>query len=257
MCVLWRTSPEAKVVVDAPPSVLRRTVSPVNAPQEPTLTAELGARLSGSPGARKRSVGHIALMFRPGEGEQASELLRLFGFEVTDMGAHRETSEHWYTAFVDDTSSLEDNVLFLLPAPPAQLAVEERLERLLRDADAAADYRHFEEFAAGDPERSFHFGLRFDSFDDLEAAALRIVEAGAEGGLLAGRVWRQNVFRPTPGIGAHIDERLRRSPLASDDDRRCLGPRGFQLWFRTDLLASNFLALGQVIELDHVFPEAP
>ena len=70
-------------------------------------------------------------------------------------------------------------------------------------------------------------------------------------------MWRRNVFRPTHGVDPAIDERLEHSALVTAHDRRCLAPNGFQLWFGTDLLASNLLAVGQVLEMDHVFALAP
>ena len=224
---------------------------------EQSAPAVLAARMGRREGAPTRNLAHVALVYRPGDGPGASLLLRHFGFEVVDMGPHRETDEHWYAVFVDAGSTFEDNLVYLLPASPAQQELEALVVRSRgADAELSAAWARFDEFSAGDPERSFHFGFTYGSFDELEAAALGVLEAGAPGGRLAGRVWRRNVFRPTPGVDPAIDERLGRSPLVTDDDRRCLAPNGFQLWFGTDLLASNLLALGQVLEMDHVFARA-
>lgn len=214
----------------------------------------LATRMGRGEGAPPRNLAHVALVYRPGDGPGAAHLLSLFGFEVVDMGPHRETDERWYSVFVDPASTFEDNLVYLLPASPAQLELEALLARS-RSAEPDLDgaWRRFDRFAAGDPERSFHFGFTYGSFDELESAALAVLGAGAPGGRLEGRVWRQSVFRPTPGVAPRVDERLGRSPLVAPDDRRCLAPNGFQLWFGTDLLASNLLALGQVLEMDHVF----
>jgi hypothetical protein len=220
--------------------------------------AVLAARMGRRPDAPARNLAHVALVYRPGDGPAAAELLGLFAFELVDMGPHRETDEHWYSVFVDAGSTFEDNLVYLIPASPAQLALESHIART-RGADPELDaaWSAFDGFSAGDPERSFHFGFTYGSFDELETAARAVLAAGAPGGSLAGRVWKRNVFRPTPGFDPAIDERLAGSPLVADDDRRCLAPNGFQLWFGTDLLASNLLAVGQVLEMDHVFPRHP
>jgi hypothetical protein len=220
--------------------------------------AVLAARMGRRPDAPARNLAHVALVYRPGDGPAAAELLGLFGFELVDMGPHRETTLHWWSVFVDAGSTFEDNLVYLIPASPAQVALEAEIGRT-RAADPALDaaWSAFDGFSAGDPERSFHFGFTYGSFDELEAAALAVLAAGAPGGSLEGRVWRRNVFRPTPGVHPAIDARLASSALVHADDRLCLAPNGFQLWFGTDLLASNLLAVGQVLEMDHVFALGP
>ena len=84
-----------------------------------------------------------------------------------------------------------------------------------------------------EPQRSFHFGIRFHSRDDYDATLDR-VRAAADDPELAGRVTLSGVFRP--------------------DDPGAAAPNMIQAFVRTDVVAAGVLAFGQHVELQWHLP---
>ena len=86
-----------------------------------------------------------------------------------------------------------------------------------------------------EPQRSFHFGIRFHSRDDFDATLDR-VRAADDDPELAGRVALSGVFHPDePGAAA---------------------PNMIQAFVRTDVVAAGVLAFGQHVELQWHLPSS-
>ena len=212
---------------------------------------------------RQRFINHLVLLYRPGDADAACRLLQLLGCEIQNMGAHRQTTQEWFTVKIDATSTMTENVAYLLPAAPDQLALDDAIARTLGTRSAsdggsagspASEYRAYSELVANDPERTFHFGIRFSSFDALEACALAAARAGQEEPGIEGRASICMQFRPLAGTDAAMDARVDASPLFTPETRPSLGKRGVQVYVRTDLFAPGSLAMDHVIELQFEFP---
>ena len=87
-----------------------------------------------------------------------------------------------------------------------------------------------------EPQRSFHFGIRYPSLDALDATLARIDAVGDTDPELAGRVSVSGVFRPGDP-GAYTDTMV-------------------QAFVRTDVVAAGLLAFGQHVELQYQLPSA-
>ena len=84
-----------------------------------------------------------------------------------------------------------------------------------------------------EPQRSFHFGIRYLEREDFDATLDRVRAAEADPEL-AGRVALLGVYDPSePGA---------------------LAPGMFQAFVRTDVVAGGLLTLGQLVELQWHLP---
>jgi hypothetical protein len=85
-----------------------------------------------------------------------------------------------------------------------------------------------------EPQRSFHFGVRYPSVDALDATLARIEGVGTSDPELAGRIAVSGVFRPGDA-GSYTDTMV-------------------QAFARTDVVAAGILAFGQHVELQYQIP---
>lgn len=122
------------------------------------------------------------------------------------------------------------NVIYASESPPAQQAFERTLRdqlasspRLRAAADAWRDAFHT------DPQRSVHFGFRYETRGEFEAAIGRLRAASGPGGPLEHRLVVTAVY--FPGDPGSITDTM---------------AQGF-VW--TDLFASGLLLFGQHIEM--------
>lgn len=170
------------------------------------------------------TINHVELVYRPGERTLAHRVLELFGCEVEDPGGP------FLRASVDPVNvNFANNTLYASEVTPEQWRLEQALDASARaGGELPAAVAAYLDRLRGEPQRSFHFGIRFGTEDELMTAVERIRKAGEEGEL-AGRVGVSGVFRPgDPGAYSKIM---------------------VQAFTRTDVVAAGLLHLGQHVEL--------
>jgi len=173
------------------------------------------------------------MVYRPGERALAGRVFELLGMRVLDRGGT------WMTALVDpDVADFSNNACYASEVTPEQWELEQTLAAAL-DADEAGvghAARAYLDRLRAEPQRSFHFGIRFHSRDDFDATLAR-VRAVDDDDALAGRVALSGVFHPDqPGAAA---------------------PNMIQAFVRTDVVAAGVLAFGQHVELQWHLPLSP
>ena len=142
----------------------------------------------------------------------------------------------WFTAFVEaGASDYSNNVLYASETTPEQWRLEEALTGALAgDGDVARAGNAYLDRLRREPQRSFHFGIRYPTLDALEATLAEVDAAGRDGPDLAGRVAVTGVFR-SGDPGAITDIMV-------------------QAFVRTDVVATGLLAFGQHVELQWQLP---
>ncbi len=176
-------------------------------------------------------LNHVEMVYRPGERALAGRVFELLGMRVLDRGGT------WMTALVDpDVADFSNNACYASEVTPEQWALEQTLERAIAndDDDHVGDAaRGYLDRLRTEPQRSFHFGIRFLSRDDFEATLDRVRAADTDPEL-SGRVALSGVFHPDePGAAA---------------------PNMIQAFVRTDVVAAGVLAFGQHVELQWHLP---
>jgi hypothetical protein len=178
-------------------------------------------------------LNHVEMVYRPGERALAGRVFELLGMRVLDRGGT------WMTALVDpDVADFSNNACYASEVTPEQWALEQTLASAIandddsRVGDAARGYL---DRLRTEPQRSFHFGIRFHSRDDFDATLDRVRAADTDPEL-AGRVALSRVFHPDePGAAA---------------------PNMIQAFVRTDVVAAGVLAFGQHVELQWHLPSS-
>ncbi len=176
-------------------------------------------------------LNHVEMVYRPGERARAGRVFELLGMRVLDRGGI------WMTALVDpEVADFSNNACYASEVTPEQWALEQTLERAIAndDDDQVGDAaRGYLDRLRTEPQRSFHFGIRFLSRDDFEATLDRVRAADTDPEL-SGRVALSGVFHPDePGAAA---------------------PNMIQAFVRTDVVAAGVLAFGQHVELQWHLP---
>jgi len=176
-------------------------------------------------------LNHVEMVYRPGERALAGRLYELLGMRVLDRGVTV------MTALVDpDVADFSNNACYASEVTPEQWELEQVLAGAIAGDDAGVGHaaRASLDRLHTEPQRSFHFGIRFHSRDDFDATLER-VRATDDDPELAGRVGLMRVFHPDePGAAA---------------------PNMIQAFVRTDVVAAGLLAFGQHVELQwHVQP---
>jgi hypothetical protein len=184
-----------------------------------TTVSETGHRLN-----------HVEMVYRPGERPLAARFFELVGMRVLDRGGT------WLTALVDpDVADFSNNACYASEVTPEQWALEQTLTAaIVGDDDGVGEAaRGYLERLRTEPQRSFHFGIRFFSRADFDATLDRVAAAEADPEL-GGRVALSGVFHPdAPGAAA---------------------PNMIQAFVRTDVVAAGVLAFGQHVELQWHLP---
>jgi hypothetical protein len=172
------------------------------------------------------------MVYRPGERVLAGRLFELLGMRVLDRGGT------WMTALVDpEVADFSNNACYASEVTPEQWALEQTLaDAIDDDADqVGVTARAYLDRLRAEPQRSFHFGIRFHSRDDFDATLDRVRAADSDPDL-AERVVLTRVFYPDePGAAA---------------------PNMIQAFVRTDVVAAGVLAFGQHVELQWHLPTA-
>jgi hypothetical protein len=201
--------------------------------------------MSASSSETLRRLNHMEMQYRPGERALAGRVFELLGMRVVDNGGE------WLFAFVDSTvDDYQNNACYASEVTPEQLALEHALDATMGlgadcrsavestepsvEADLGAIARQYLRRIHDEPQRTFHFGIRFYQRDDFEAALDRIRGAATEVGLV-GRVELSGVYYP--------------------DQPGAYAPNMIQAFLKTDVVAAGLLAFGQHIELQWHIPK--
>lgn len=188
-----------------------------------------------------RQLNHVEMVYRPGERALAARVFELLGLRVLDSGGE------WFSCLIDPASTdVANNACYASEVTAEQWALELALSATIaapdvntggganqRDADLGPAARAYLDRLRADPQRSFHFGIRYATKEDFEATLDRIRAAGHDTEL-AGRVRLTGVFYP--------------------DEPGALAPSMIQAFFRTDVVSAGLLAFGQHIELQWHLP---
>jgi hypothetical protein len=182
-------------------------------------------------------LNHVEMVYRPGERALAGRIFELLGMRVLDRGGT------WMTALVDPgVADFSNNACYASEVTPEQWELEQSLAAALDRDDAGEEAgvgqaaRAYLERLHTEPQRSFHFGIRYPSVDALDATLARIDAVGDTDPELVGRVGVSGVFRP--------------------GDPGALADTMIQAFTRTDVVAAGILAFGQHVELQYQFPAA-
>ena len=177
-----------------------------------------------------RHLNHVELLYRPGERDLAKRVFELLGFRVMDRGGT------FFTAFVEpDESDFANNAVYASEVTEEQWALERALAAALEaDGDVGVTARAYLDRLRNEPQRSFHFGVRYPSVEALDATLARIAGVGTSDPELAGRIAVSGVFRPGDA-GSYTDTMV-------------------QAFARTDVVAAGILAFGQHVELQYQIP---
>src|SRR5689334_16911710 len=182
--------------------------------------------------AAAKHLNHVELLYRPGERELAKRVFELLGFRVSDRGGT------FFTAFVEPgESDFTNNAVYASEVTEEQWALEQALAGALQqDDDVGVAARAYLGRLRKEPQRSFHFGIRYPSVEALDATLARLDAVGDTDPELVGRVGVSGVFRP--------------------GDPGAIADTMIQAFTRTDVVAAGILAFGQHVELQYQFPAA-
>jgi len=176
-----------------------------------------------------RALNHVELVYAPGERPLARALFELLGFDVRDSGGP------FLTGMIHNgQGDFSNNALYASEVTPEQWALEQALRAAIDGGDLAGPAGAYVDSLRAHPQRSCHFGIRYPTATDQDAAIDRIVHVADHAPELVGRVTMSGVFRPGDA-GSYTDTMT-------------------QAFVRTDVIASGLLAFGQHIELQWQVP---
>jgi hypothetical protein len=177
-----------------------------------------------------RTLNHVELVYRPGERDLAIRFFELLGCRPVDRGGT------FFSALVEPTvPDFVNNVLYASEVTPEQWQLDRTLIAAIDgEGEVGAAAQVYLERLRREPQRSFHFGVRYPDLPALEATVDGIRGAGDADADLAGRVSVSGVFHPGDP-GAYTDTMV-------------------QAFVKTDVVAAGLLALGQHIELQWHLP---
>ena len=189
-----------------------------------------------------RQLTHVEMVHAPGERALAARVFELLGLRVVDHGGE------WVFALIDpEVADVANNACYASEVTPEQWRLEQSLASAMAEPEdhaaapgtevsqeVGAAARAYVDRVRGDPQHSFHFGIRYLEREDFDATLDRVRAAEADPDL-AGRVALLGVYDPSePGA---------------------LAPGMFQAFVRTDVVAGGLLTLGQLVELQWHLPK--
>jgi hypothetical protein len=170
-----------------------------------------------------RLLNHVEVLYPRGERDLAVALFEALGCKVVS----KEGSSYALVFPEPGEQDRNNNVLYLSEVRDLQWELEQVIEdRVQTDSDLRQAIERYDTKARTQPHGIPHFGLRYPSFADVEAAIDRL-----ENHLppeLKGRVTVETI-RP--------------------DDPRCMNPSLIQAFVRTDVVCVGLFPFGQLIEL--------
>jgi hypothetical protein len=200
-------------------------------------------------------MSHMALHYREGDYDIARLLLEDLGCTLLDNGP--PAAQGFCTALLDDArSDCADNLLFLSQIDAAQIELERTILQLLGDGSDAPhpalttflDRRHAQ------AEAIAHLGIRYGTFEQIEAVLTKLERDTQPGQPLAGRV---EIFKriPAPGHSEAVDDRISASPVFTGEEAAGPAKHWIQCRIVTDVFGFGIVSLGSEFELDFVFDE--
>ena len=175
-----------------------------------------------------RLVNHIEILYQRGERELAKQFFALLGCTIVDTQTESGTGSSILFVYPEPTCQDRlNNVVYLSEIRQPQYELEQILKaRLAEDTELREAIAKYDHKARNEPHGVTHFGLRYPSFDDLEAVIARVEhELPAE---MAGRV---QITAVRPG------------------DPRSFTDELIQAFVRTDIVCAGLFPFGQLIEL--------
>jgi hypothetical protein len=169
-----------------------------------------------------RSLNHAELVHRPGERELTRRALEAMGCAVRDG--------------ITGVWIFGDEVFLVSEVTPEQWAFEEWLRERI-GAESHGPYEKFVAQLAVQPQRYHHVGIGFETLAAWEDSVERI--------------------RNLPGTDPELAERLSVAAVFRPGDPGAFGDDFVQAFVRTDIFSVGLLTLGQTIELQHYFANAP
>lgn len=202
--------------------------------------------------ATPTALGHLAVHFRPGERELATRFFQLLGGRVREFPNPLSTEPIYLVAMNGADPDRASDVLFLMALKPAQAELEEAITAALRVGTTeehpalAGFHEHRNEWL----ESYLHFGLVFDSLEELEAAVGRLRAEVDDDSVFGARIKDLRVLRARGD--AEIAARMDESEVFADAEY-AYGRNTVQVHVRTDLFATGLAMFDSVVELDYVF----
>ncbi len=163
------------------------------------------------------------------------------GLRVLDHGGE------WFFCLINPASTdVANNACYASQVTAEQWALEQALSAVIAsaepgegrdeehdDLDIGGAARAYLDRVRAEPQRSFHFGIRYATKEDFDATLDRIRQAEQDPDL-AGRVGITGIYYP--------------------DEPGALAPNMIQAFVRTDVVSAGLLAFGQHIELQWHLP---
>jgi hypothetical protein len=175
-----------------------------------------------------RLLNHVEILYQRGERDLAIGFFEALDCRVVSTARDSGTGSTYAYALPEETEDdAVNNVFYLSEIREPQWRLERVLERRVReDEELREALEEYDTKARTKPHGTTHFGLRYRSFEDIEAVIDRLEhDLPAE---LAGRV---AVVAIRPG------------------DPECMSDSLIQAFVRTDVVCAGLFPFGQVIEL--------
>jgi len=171
-------------------------------------------------------LNHVEYVHRPGERQLVRAFFELLGFEPLEMW-----NGEVLIGIVDPPTWQDkdnDNYIAGREVRAEQWAFDQALIKALGQEPLASQFAGYKELLATTPQWGLHFGIKFNTIENWEAAVARFKDVDKHAPELSGRVRLHAVFRP-------------------DDPEPFSAVCQAFVW--TDLISTGSLALGQHIEL--------
>jgi hypothetical protein len=207
------------------------------------MTATMNATL-----AQTKVLGHLALHYLPGNERAARRLLELMGATLVDNGPD-PGNDGFCTILLDGaTGNHADNIMFMSPARPSQVALEEAIASSV--PQQAVD--GYLASTVTNPESISHIGIRYASLEKLEDVLAGLKQASGPGGELEGQI-EFSMYRARRGLDAAVDARMDASPVFDGTESEAFANHWIQCFVKTKIVGFGLLSFGQIFELDYVF----
>jgi hypothetical protein len=177
---------------------------------------------------RGRLLNHVEILYQRGERDLALLFFETLGCTVVDTARDAGTGSTIVCVYPEETEQDRlNNVIYLSEVREQQWQLERVLaERLRDDAELRAAVECYDEKARRAPHGITHFGLRYPSFEDLEAVIDRIEHR----------------------LPAQLEGRVAIDPVRPED-ARSMTDELIQAFVRTDVVCAGLFPFGQLIEL--------
>src|SRR5262249_51324694 len=118
-------------------------------------------------GGDMQQITHSECIFAPGAGALVEELFKTLGFTVIKV----DTYPYIIAQDEPDKQDVMTNCIYACELTPVQQAFEKTLrEQLAASSEFRSAAEEWESDFRNDPQRSVHFGFRYETREDFEAA---------------------------------------------------------------------------------------